>query len=248
VITRWFDDAPALAPEQLRANRFDLLARLSRDLSHEIRNPLHSMVINLELVRRRVSGDETADALARLDVIEREIRRLHLLVDGVLRLARPTAQADRPPAPIPLDTAVDELMPVMAAAARVSHCELEYRPAGADVAVAMQPAELGQAVLNLFLNALDAVVDEPGRIVLAAGSSAAGVELQVQDDGPGIASERVAALATPGFSTRPGRPGLGLAAVAALSRGVGGRLRLQTPAAAGRGCTFTLVLPRPTAA
>lgn len=69
--------------------RFGLISRLADDLAHEIKNPLHSMLINLEVMRRKVEHGAQEAALERGDVVEQEIHRLHGLLEQLLLLLRP---------------------------------------------------------------------------------------------------------------------------------------------------------------
>jgi signal transduction histidine kinase len=75
--------------QQTRANRFDLITRIVDDVAHELKNPLNSIVINLEVLRNRIRGGQTQAALDRTEVIDAELRRLHALLEAMLRLLRP---------------------------------------------------------------------------------------------------------------------------------------------------------------
>jgi signal transduction histidine kinase len=103
--------------EQFRANRFDLVSGLADDLAHEIKNPLNSIVINLEVLKVRVGRGDAAGALDRAAVIEHEARRLHLMIDRLLQLLRPERDEEDSFA---LDRIFDELMPLVEARARLA--------------------------------------------------------------------------------------------------------------------------------
>lgn len=103
--------------EQFQANRFDLVSRLADDLAHEIKNPLNSIVINLEVLKVRVGRGDAAAALDRAAVIELETRRLHLMIDRLLQLLRPDRdEADS----FALDQVLDELLPLVEVRARLA--------------------------------------------------------------------------------------------------------------------------------
>jgi signal transduction histidine kinase len=111
---------PELTDEQLRALRFELVSRLADDIAHEIKNPLNSIVINLEVLRVRIGRQDTDAALERAGVIEHEARRLHALVDRLLQLLRP----ERDPATsLALDQLFDELLPLVEARVRMARNE-----------------------------------------------------------------------------------------------------------------------------
>jgi signal transduction histidine kinase len=105
------------APERLLADRFRLVSRVAGDLAHEIRNPLHSMVINLEVIRRYAQKSAMDGVLERANVLGLEIERLHLLIAQVLSLVR----VDRDPEQ-EQDVAalLHEMLPLIEARARVA--------------------------------------------------------------------------------------------------------------------------------
>jgi len=74
----------------LRANKLDLLERLADGLAHEIKNPLHSMVINLEVLKRRVARADSPDEVQRyIGVLAGELERVNRRIELLLRLSRP---------------------------------------------------------------------------------------------------------------------------------------------------------------
>lgn len=111
-------------PDEL-ASRYALVSRLADDLAHEIKNPLHAMVINLEVLRRRLAAGDSEIALERAAVIEEEIQRTHHLVDLLLKLVRPDRQNGQHAHS--LTGALEEVLPLIelqAKLARVTvHCE-----------------------------------------------------------------------------------------------------------------------------
>ena len=98
-----------------------------------------------------------------------------------------------------------------------------------------------RAVLNLLLNAIDAMHDG-GRIVIAAAENANGVELEVADSGPGLSEDACRRAFEPFFSTKPGGTGLGLSIVYRTAEVHGGRVSAKNRPAGG--ASFTLHLPR----
>lgn len=105
-----------------RANRYDVVSRLADDLAHEIRNPLNAMVVNLEVLRRRVESGSRDKALDLTRVIDQEISRLTKLVDQLVYLMRPP-RTD--PNPTSLDETVDDIRPLLATQAAAARVEFE---------------------------------------------------------------------------------------------------------------------------
>jgi signal transduction histidine kinase len=103
-----------------RANRYDVVSRLADDLAHEIRNPLNAIVVNLEVLRRRIGSGASDKALELTGVIEEEITRLNKLVDQLVFLMRPSRTENNP---IPVDETIDDMRPLLetqAGAARIA--------------------------------------------------------------------------------------------------------------------------------
>jgi signal transduction histidine kinase len=140
-------DATVAIDERFRANRFDLISTLADDLAHEIKNPLNSIIVNLEVLKVRLARADAEAALGRAHVVEEEVRRLHQLIDRMLMLLRP----DRDEASnLPLDSALDELIPLIQAQTRLARNDFLYECA-ATVFVAVRRDTLKFALLNLVL-------------------------------------------------------------------------------------------------
>lgn len=133
-------------PEAQRAARHRLIARIAGDIGHELKNPIHASVINLELVRKRVTDGNKDDALARLEVVSDQVRRLHGVVEGLLRLLRYGAQ---PNGAQELDRMVEFVLPLLRAQANSAGVALEWVPAGDGVRSRASAEALGHALVGL---------------------------------------------------------------------------------------------------
>jgi signal transduction histidine kinase len=152
--------------EQFQANRFDLVSRLADDLAHEIRNPLNSIVINLEVLKVRVGRGDATAALDRAAVIELEMRRLHLLIDRLLQLLRPERdEADS----FALDRVLDELLPLVEMRARLAGNTFTCRGDTA-VLVPMRRDTLKFALLNVLTAVHERLGDNGGSLNVACAT------------------------------------------------------------------------------
>jgi signal transduction histidine kinase len=137
----------------LRANKLDLLERLADDLAHEIKNPLHSMVINLEVLKRRVARvtGEQDDVQRYIGVLAGELERVNRRIELLLRLSRPGRGAES----TTLNELVEELMELIQLEARHHEATVDYQPGdhAARVHIPREPAR--QAILNLVLDVID---------------------------------------------------------------------------------------------
>jgi signal transduction histidine kinase len=225
------------------ANRLDLVSRWADDLAHEIKNPLHAMVINLELVKRRAGGGTPESLIERAEVVESELHRVHDLVDSLLRLVRPwpdTRTAD-------VDGVFEALLPVLGARTRIRRLEFHHEPGGG--IVAMPPGDLAQVLLNLMDNAIE-LSPGSGRIRTTCDDGDDGVVITISDDGPGIPEVLRGVLdpdAVPDLHRREGRAGRGLGVTVRIVDRAGGRLEMLDDED-GTGSTARLTLPRSTSA
>lgn len=230
----------AVTPLHVQANRYHLVSRMAEGLAHEVKNPIHAAVINLELLRRRLHDPDPARADERIDHLEREIARVHTLVDSFFHLLRPAPERAEP---LEIDEALGAIMPVLGGLGKVSRVEVEYHPAGSAI-IALPRSALQHVVLNLAVNALEAMRPGGGRLELRAHRGEDEVRLEVADSGPGISPAALAKLGEPGFTTREGHAGLGLAVARALLAEYGGRLELEEAGGGGEGARFVLAFRR----
>ncbi|MEJ2187457.1 MAG: HAMP domain-containing sensor histidine kinase [Gemmatimonadota bacterium] len=228
-------------PADLRANQLDLLSRLADDLAHEIKNPLNSMVVNLELVCRLAASGHGDAVDERVAILEEAVQRVHALVDALLGTIRPPEPGET------TDTAVVlyEVKPLLQARAHVANVELSFE-GDEGGRVAMPPHELAQLILNVVDNAMD-VVGKGGQIRITTAAGPDTVTLRVEDSGPGFEAAILDQIGSAGVTTRPGRAGLGLTVCRWLLQRSSGHLDIETAADLG-GASVRAVIPRADAA
>jgi signal transduction histidine kinase len=212
---------------QVEASRqMGVLGRFAAELSHEIRNPLTAIKINLQgLERDAREGRIPDDSRRAVDLALREIRRLDLAVKVALKTGRPPAE----PQPFQfhrlLQDAVELIRPQAAGQGVAITTALS---AERDHASGDAEAVRG-AVLNLLLNALEAMPGG-GRIALTTGNVTVEgrimLELRVRDSGPGIPAEIRDRVFRPFFTTRDQGTGLGLSMALQTFRALGGGVTL----------------------
>ena len=163
----------------IQVNRLRVLDRLADDLAHEVKNPLNAVVINLELLKRRVGDGQTGDALERAERVGEEVRRVHELVDALFQVMRPGCDTGRT---VDVDRVIRDLLPLIELQAKLARVALDRWPAKGMARVAVRPFTLKQAVLNLVTGAIDAAPG--GRIELRTHLGDERVELLVRCDAP----------------------------------------------------------------
>ena len=222
------------------AEKRDLLARLLGRLAHEVRNPLSSLDIHVQLLEEDLGSlaPHTREQLTpRLEIIHGELHRLEGIVERFLRLAGP-AGVDLEPIEIrKILTHVCELLRPEAAARDI---EIFSQVEDSLPRVMADPVRLTQALLNVVINAIQAV-ERKGRVEVSAGVADGRVSVTVSDNGPGIPPEKLASIFDPYFTTKAEGSGLGLWIAQQIVTAHGGSLRAEN--APGHGAVFTMLLP-----
>jgi PAS domain S-box-containing protein len=233
-----------LAERARAAERLATIGKMSAVLAHEIRNPLNAATLQLTLLQRLVrtdvsaSGQRAGQAAA---IVQAEIKRLEALVTEFLGFARPT-HLER--APVAVQDLFDDVMAVVSEVARAAAIRIAFEVAPDVPPVDVDRTRIGQVLLNLVNNALDAMAESGGTITLrAAREDTADVRIEILDEGKGIAAEDLARVFEPFFTTKAKGTGLGLAVVRRLVEDHGGTVSLQNRAAPPAGAQATLVLP-----
>ncbi|MBP1643051.1 MAG: multi-sensor signal transduction histidine kinase [Acidobacteria bacterium] len=230
-----------LETQAAEAERLAYLGTLAAGLAHEIRNPLNSLNLNMQMLSEDL-GNPAAETTGRrlLAITSSEIGRLERLVTDFLAYARPRAlKLEEVPA-IDLLRAAREVTAAQAAA-RGAEVRIDDESGGARVNV--DPEQIQQLLLNLIQNALTATEGAGRRpeIVLSARADEDRVELSVRDNGRGIPDTDKARIFEIFFSTRKGGTGLGLAIADRIALAHGGTLAFETEE--GYGARFWISLP-----
>ena len=230
-----------LEAEKVESERMAYIGTLASGLAHEIRNPLNSLNLNVQMLEEDLREKGELDQNRKLIGITRsELRRLDRLVTDFLSYARPR----------PLDRievrAVDLLVSageqlVSEANSQRAALEVEDRSGGATVQV--DAGQMRQLLLNLIQNAFAAVegADRPARVVLAAERRGPTVDLLVTDNGVGIAPADRDRIFEIFYSTKKGGTGLGLAIVQRIAQTHGGTVSIESHP--GAGTTVRVSLP-----
>jgi len=221
------------------AERLAELGTLTGGLAHEIKNPLSTVHLNLQLAQEDLSPDQPGHArLAnRLNVAQRETRRLRDTLDDFLRYAG-KLELDR--RPVELNRLLDELVDFFTPQAQVQRVQLRLKRAPQEVYALADENLIKQAVLNLMLNALQAM-PAGGDLILSATATDHEAAIDVIDTGTGITPEAAGRIFDAYYSTKLGGTGLGLAMTRRIIREHGGRVSVRSEV--GKGSDFALHLP-----
>jgi len=222
------------------AEKRDLLARLLGRLAHEIRNPLSSLDIHVQLLEEdlaAVAPEIRPQLAARLQIIHGELHRLESIVSNFLRLAGPSALDLET---VELGKIIRHVCDLLRPEAAARGIEIWPRLETALPEMQADPVRLTQALVNLVINAMQAV-DSKGRIEVGAQPGDGMMALVVRDNGKGIPPEKLASIFEPYFTTKPEGNGLGLWIAQQIVTAHGGTLQARNDPAGG--AVFTILLP-----
>lgn len=236
-----------LADEERRryAAQSTEIATLAGGLAHEIRNPLSTMSLNLELLVEDVAqGDSPRDRrmLRKLQAVQRECGHLETILEDFLRFVR-VGEVDR--VPCDLNEVVREFVDFFQPEAGAASVEISPRLSPDLPVVELDRTLFRQALFNLARNALQAM-PQGGLLELQTHRHPQAVGLTLIDNGVGMSPETLAKLFNQVFfSTKPGGTGLGLPTVRRIVEAHRGEIAVES--APGRGTRVTISLPIPSA-
>lgn len=212
------------------------LGHLAAGVAHEIRNPLSSIKGLAKYFAERTPPGGEAYELAQ--VMAKEADRLNRVVSELLELVRPAHLKWQP---VDLNEVIDHSLQLVSQDASGRDITLQFTAQPSLCRIQADPDRLNQVLLNLYLNAIQAIGRE-GIITVAVAECGDGrIKLSVADSGKGMTAEQLQAIFTPYFTTKADGTGLGLAVVQNIVEQHGGTIHVEsTP---GRGAVFTLYLP-----
>lgn len=230
--------------ETLSAAKFAFAGELAAMVAHEVRTPLTVMRSSAQMLALRPGSGQadpasrSADNAELVETIVAEVDRVERVVTGLIQLARPLAQRLEP---TPLRDVLSRAADFAAAHARKQGIRITCDFADAEQPALCDSEQIYQVVLNLLVNALQALT--PGgsiRLRTLAGDSGT-VGFEVGDDGPGLPPEIRDRIFQPFVTGRDGGTGLGLAFVDRIIKAHRGRISVRSES--GRGTVFEVKLP-----
>jgi two-component system cell cycle sensor histidine kinase/response regulator CckA len=237
-----------LQSELVRAAQLSLVGELAAGLAHEVKNPLAGIqgVVDI-LIRRRDKNDPEREAL---EGVRQEVERIDNTVRALLERARPRLVSVRP-------TSLNDIVgravnlaraPLTRVSSGNHQVRLEFESPEEQIIIPIDSAQVEDAILNLILNAIEAISDN-GKVTIRLTRSERGSSadlhddaiIEVSDNGCGISPENLTRIFNPFFTTRSSGTGLGLPAVRRIARAHGGDVEVSS--VLGVGSTFKIRLP-----
>jgi signal transduction histidine kinase len=235
-----FEGSPVQDEPSQSARHLTELAEVAGGFIHEIKNRVNALSLNLQLLAEDFDPPETPRERRALDRVNRlhgECQKLVDLASDFLRFARVEEITTEPTS---LDEVVSRMVDFLSPTARQQKIEINWYPAAELPAVALDRDMFEQCLLNLMLNAEQAMPDG-GSLTLIGRNEGETVCLDVIDTGHGIPPEQVPKLFRPFYTTKSNGHGLGLATTRKIVAAHRGSIEVQSQP--GRGTKFTIRLP-----
>lgn len=232
-------EVASLRREVARSQRLATVGRLAAGVAHEIRNPLSSIKGFATYFKERYGDHEQDQHIA--GIMIQEVDKLNRVVGQLLEFARPIQTLKKW---CPLPPLVQDALKLIEQQAEAQQIEIRttFSP-GAESAY-IDPDRINQVLLNLFLNAAQAMPNGGTlRVDVAPEPAGTGVSIRIADTGEGIEKKDIAHIFDPYYTTKPGGTGLGLAIVHNIVEAHQGMIRAESGLESGT--VMTLCLPQP---
>jgi signal transduction histidine kinase len=231
-----------LEAAKIQAERLAMVGTMAAQVAHEVRNPLGSITLNLDLIQKEIArlaegGHSPEEGSGLVADMREEVHRIQQVLEEYLQFARLPKPQLRP---VQLNEFLAQKLDFMngtfehAGVKRLTHFDPAVKTINADA------GQLWQATLNLIRNSLDAM-PEGGELTVGTWREGGQVRLRVTDTGKGMSEEQLKKVFAPFFTTKPGGTGLGLALVQQITAEHGGHLECESTQ--DKGSTFTIFLP-----
>ena len=228
---------------RLQAERLAMVGSIAAQVAHEVRNPLGSITLNLDLLSKEI---EKLSATSRhapqeggilVNEMREEIRRIQRVIEDYLRFARLPRFQRRP---VKLNEYLEQKLAFMGATFEKAGVRLRTEFDSALGTINVDPEQLWQACLNLLQNSLEAM-PEGGSLDVSTRRQGDEALLCVADTGNGMTQEQQEQLFVPFFTTKKGGTGLGLPLTLRILNEHGARI--ECASTVGKGTSFTIHFP-----
>ena len=223
-------------------NRVSMLGELAASLAHEIKQPLTAIILNAKACQHWIDQhpSNTEQARASTKRIEQDGTRAIEVIERVRSFYKKDAPDRREP--VDLSQLVQEMIMLLRGEATRNSVAVRLELADDLPKVMADSVQLQQVLINLVLNAIEAMRDRGGELTIGSQLTADGnLVISVGDTGVGLPAENLERIFDPFFTTKPEGTGMGLALTRSIVESHGGRV--WAVANAGPGATFHFALP-----
>jgi signal transduction histidine kinase len=233
------------AAQQISANARNIaqkdLHTFSRYLdimAHEVRNPIHAMGINLDVLKTKVQQEKPkADTMKHVRILEREIEHLQQVIQGFMTYARPEVPRK---GRTKLNPIINEVCQMARAEATKSKVRIETRLGKNLRDLKVDREQIKRSLHNIVINAIQAS-KEQGKIIIRSNANRGRLNVSVKDDGEGIGKEQLKKIFDLYYTTKSNGTGLGLPVTRRIIQANGGHIQIDSKP--GQGTRVSITLP-----
>jgi len=223
-------------------NQLEELSRLTGELAHEIKNPLSTIKINLKLTAEELEASEKNNhsftrALRKLAVTQKEADRLEQILDGFLHFID---RGQLQPENININELIGDMVDFYSPQATSRSITIRMGLSEKPLVCKVDKDMLKQAILNLFINAQQAMTDG-GELLIRTSEQENYAVIEISDTGSGIGPDKIVNIFDAFYSSRPQGSGLGLPTTKKIVEAHSGSIFVNSEP--GKGTSFTIKLP-----
>ncbi len=219
----------------LRAEKLAATGRLVRTLAHEVRNPINNINLSSEHLRSLSLPEESS---LYIDIISRNSNRINELIKELLNSSRPSEMQMKEST---LQSVIDEIVNISEDRMQLKHINLEVDYPKELIIVFCDAEKLVLALLNILVNAVEAIEHDHGKISVTLKKDEEQVLIEITDNGNGISEEKLPRLFEPYYTSKRNGIGLGLASTLNIIQAHGGAIEVNSEV--GKFSTFNISLP-----
>ncbi len=219
----------------LQAEKLAAAGRLVRTLAHEVRNPLNNITLSVEQMQQDLKDD---GALLYLDIIHRNSRRISDLISELLNTSKP---GDVVLHELTIQAVLDDVITASIDRLTLKRIKLQVNYPENALKIAGDKEKLKLALLNIVMNAIEAMDENSGRLIIALEENEDKAILTIADNGCGISEENIGRLFEPYFTQKRNGMGLGLAFTLNILQLH--KATIEVSSVPGEGSVFTVSIP-----
>ena len=214
------------------------IGQLTTSLAHEIRNPLSSVKMNIQILLKNVAFD--GNDKRRMEIMSTEISRLEKILAEMLDFAKPLRLYLEPTS---INDVIESCLDIMDVKIKEKNIAVKKKYSKRIPRVTLDRDKLEQAIINVLLNSVEALPAGGGIGILTRKETSNGssIRVEITDNGPGITEEDLLYVFDPFFSNKKKGTGLGLSNAKKIIEAHGGKVSLT--ARQGQGIHFCLTIP-----
>ncbi len=234
LVQRDITEFKALEKKFYESQKLAAIGQLSAGIAHEVRNPLSSIKMSLQILEKRMHPE--GNDLKRFEIARREVEHLEKLVNDILIYAKPSDPIKKRS---DLRQIIDHALALTEKSLEDKHIHVETFFAHDLSPLDVDQAMLEQAFINIYHNAIDAM-EESGTLAISARQENGQIRVEIRDDGCGISTEDLPYIFNPFFTKKSSGTGLGLAQIKKIIDQHQGTVEISSEEAKGTSVIITL--------